>query len=148
MTNWLPDVSTGSGPLYMRLADSIETDITKGILPAGAKLPPQRDLAYDIGVTIGTIGRAYALVRERGLVSGEVGGESLEIEGALPFRGGEAACFAAGWLFLVVALVSPLDALGAAPEAAMKQLTVAARARDVNMQASTIQDGSTVTRPP
>jgi DNA-binding transcriptional MocR family regulator len=73
MTNWLPDVSTGSGPLYMRLADSIETGIAKGILPAGTKLPPQRDLAYDIGVTIGTIGRAYALVRERGLVSGEVG---------------------------------------------------------------------------
>src|SRR5688572_9338010 len=73
MTNWLPDVSTGSGPLYMRLADSIETGIAKGVLPAGTKLPPQRDLAYDIGVTIGTIGRAYALVRERGLVSGEVG---------------------------------------------------------------------------
>jgi DNA-binding transcriptional MocR family regulator len=73
MTNWLPDLSAGSGPLYMRLADRIETDITEGVLPAGTKLPPQRDLAYDIGVTIGTIGRAYALVRERGLVSGEVG---------------------------------------------------------------------------
>lgn len=73
MTNWLPNLSTGSGPLYMRLADRIETDITEGVLPAGTKLPPQRDLAYDIGVTIGTIGRAYALVRERGLVSGEVG---------------------------------------------------------------------------
>jgi DNA-binding transcriptional MocR family regulator len=73
MTNWLPDVSAGSGPLYMRLADRIETDIAKGILLPGVKLPPQRDLAYDIGVTIGTIGRAYALVRERGLVSGEVG---------------------------------------------------------------------------
>ncbi|MGE0847955.1 MAG: PLP-dependent aminotransferase family protein, partial [Flavobacteriaceae bacterium] len=54
-------------------ADRIETDISAGVLPAGAKLPPQRDLAYDIGVTIGTVGRAYALVRERGLVSGEVG---------------------------------------------------------------------------
>ncbi len=73
MTNWLPDLATGSGPLYMRLADRIETDITGGLLPPGAKLPPQRDLAFDIGVTIGTIGRAYALVRERGLVSGEVG---------------------------------------------------------------------------
>lgn len=73
MTNWLPDLSTGSGPIYMRLADRIETDITEGVLPVGAKLPPQRDLAFDIGVTIGTIGRAYALVRERGLVSGEVG---------------------------------------------------------------------------
>ena len=73
MTNWLPDLSAGSGPLYMRLADRIERDIANGVLPAGTKLPPQRDLAYDVGVTIGTIGRAYALVRERGLVSGEVG---------------------------------------------------------------------------
>src|SRR5262249_26051419 len=73
MTSWLPDLSQGSGPLYMRLAERIEESIADGTLPAGAKLPPQRDLAYDIGVTIGTVGRAYALIRERGLVSGEVG---------------------------------------------------------------------------
>lgn len=73
MTNWLPDLTQGSGPLYTRLAERIEDAIADGTLPAGAKLPPQRDLAYDIGVTIGTVGRAYALVRERGLVSGEVG---------------------------------------------------------------------------
>ncbi len=73
MTNWLPDVSRGSGPVYLRLADSIESAIASGTLPAGSKLPPQRNLAYDIGVTIGTIGRAYALVHERGLVAGEVG---------------------------------------------------------------------------
>jgi DNA-binding transcriptional MocR family regulator len=73
MTSWLPDLSHGSGPLYVRLAERIEESIADGTLAAGAKLPPQRDLAYDIGVTIGTVGRAYALVRERGLVSGEVG---------------------------------------------------------------------------
>ncbi|RWF28061.1 PLP-dependent aminotransferase family protein [Mesorhizobium sp.] len=73
MTNWLPDLSSGSGPLYQRLADSIESDIDKGVIDAGAKLPPQRDLAYDIGATVGTVGRAYQLLRERGLVSGEVG---------------------------------------------------------------------------
>lgn len=73
MTTWLPDLSKGSGPLYTRLAERIEDAIVDGTLPPGAKLPPQRDLAYDIGVTIGTVGRAYALVRERGLVSGEVG---------------------------------------------------------------------------
>ena len=44
-----------------------------GHLVDGAKLPPQRNLAFDIGVTIGTISRAYALLHERGLVSGEVG---------------------------------------------------------------------------
>jgi DNA-binding transcriptional MocR family regulator len=73
MTNWLPDMSQGSGPLYVRLAERIEEAIVQGALPTGTKLPPQRDLAFDIGVTIGTVGRAYALVRERGLVSGEVG---------------------------------------------------------------------------
>ena len=59
MTNWLPDLTTGSGPLYQRIADSIESDIDRGVIAAGEKLPPQRDLAYDIGTTVGTIGRAY-----------------------------------------------------------------------------------------
>lgn len=73
MTNWLPDISSGAGPVYIRVADSIENAITHGVLPPGTKLPPQRNLAYDIGVTIGTVSRAYALVHERGLVAGEVG---------------------------------------------------------------------------
>lgn len=73
MTNWLPDIAAGNGPIYLRLADSIEGAISDGVLQAGAKLPPQRNLAYDLGVTIGTISRAYALIHERGLVSGEVG---------------------------------------------------------------------------
>jgi DNA-binding transcriptional MocR family regulator len=73
MTNWLPTLDTGTGPLYVRIADEAESAIKSGRLPHGAKLPPQRDLAYDVGVTIGTISRAYALLRERGLVTGEVG---------------------------------------------------------------------------
>lgn len=73
MTNWLPDLSSGAGPLYLRLADKIEKDIEGGVLSKGTKLPPQRNLAFDIGVTIGTVSRAYAILRQRGLVSGEVG---------------------------------------------------------------------------
>ncbi len=73
MTNWLPEIPDGQGPLYIRLADRIADDIATGTLAAGSKLPPQRDLAYDLGVTVGTIGRAYAMIRQRGLVSGEVG---------------------------------------------------------------------------
>ena len=67
----MPDPTKGQGPLYARIADQIEQAIGTGVLAAGTKLPPQRNLAFDIGVTIGTIGRAYHLVRERGLVSGE-----------------------------------------------------------------------------
>ncbi|WP_132956414.1 PLP-dependent aminotransferase family protein [Rhizobium sp. BK251] len=80
MTTWLPDISRGIGPMYMRIADSIEAAISNGALPAGSKLPPQRNLAYDIGVTLGTIGRAYALVHERGLVAGEVGRGTYVLE--------------------------------------------------------------------
>jgi len=73
MTNWLPDLKNGEGPLYMRLAGRIEDAIETGVLAAGSKLPPQRNLAFDLGVTVGTVSRAYSIVRERGLVSGEVG---------------------------------------------------------------------------
>lgn len=73
MTSWLPDLKTGDGPLYVRLAGRIEDAIETGDLPVGSKLPPQRNLAYDLGVTVGTVSRAYSIVRERGLVSGEVG---------------------------------------------------------------------------
>lgn len=80
MTNWLPDLTIGTGPIYMRLADRIEDAIVSGQLPAGTKLPPQRNIAYDLGLTVGTISRAYALVHERGLVSGEVGRGTYVLE--------------------------------------------------------------------
>src|SRR5688572_11584763 len=95
VTNWLPDLSTRQGPIYVRIADCAEADIKTGKLTADMKMPPQRDLAYDLGVTIGTVGRAYALLRERGLVSGEVGrgtyvlgqGEPVTVPQAAPFGG-------------------------------------------------------------
>ena len=73
MTNWLPNIKNSKGSLYIAIADAIENDIQDGILKVGSKLPAQRNVAYDIGVTIGTISRGYALACERGLVSGEVG---------------------------------------------------------------------------
>ncbi len=73
MTNWLPDLPRTGVPLYVEIADAMQRDIDSGALRPGEKLPPQRNLAFDIGVTTGTVGRAYALARERGLVTGEVG---------------------------------------------------------------------------
>lgn len=73
MTNYSPQSLNGTGPKYVQLADLMERDIAAGMLEAGDKLPPQRNLAYDIGVTIGTVGRAYQLMIERGLVVAEVG---------------------------------------------------------------------------
>ena len=37
------------------------------------RLPTHRDLAYRLGVTVGTISRAYSEAERRGLIGGEVG---------------------------------------------------------------------------
>ena len=73
MTSWIPQFDRTGAPIYVEIADAMQRDIDAGTLQPGSKLPPQRNLAFDIGVTIGTIGRAYALARQRGLVTGEVG---------------------------------------------------------------------------
>lgn len=73
MTIWLPDLGARSGPRYRALADAIATDVEAGALADGARLPPQRELAYRLGITVGTVSRAYALAEQRGLVSAEVG---------------------------------------------------------------------------
>ncbi len=73
MTIWMPDISQRGGPKYLAIATAISEAITKGMLPPGGKLPPQRNLAYDLGVTLGTVTRAYDEIKRRGLVDGEVG---------------------------------------------------------------------------
>lgn len=70
---WVPDISGFGGPRYLALSSAIAEAINSGDLPAGAQLPPQRYLAEKLGVTVGTVGRAYLVAKKRGLVSGEVG---------------------------------------------------------------------------
>ncbi len=70
---WLPEIAGRSGPKYLAIADAIGEAVNGGALDAGAKLPPQRNLAYDLGVTLGTVTRAYREAGRRGLVGGEVG---------------------------------------------------------------------------
>lgn len=73
MSIWTPEISTYSGPKYRAIAEGIASDIAEGRLTPGVKLPPQRDLAWRLGVTVGTISRAYSEAERRGLVRGEVG---------------------------------------------------------------------------
>lgn len=70
---WTLDISESEGPRYLAVANSYAEAIERGDLPAGTRLPPQRDLARQLGVTVGTISRAYALMNRRELVCGEVG---------------------------------------------------------------------------
>lgn len=73
MTIWIPDISSHKGPKYRALADAIAAAVESGELAEGVRLPTHRDLAWKLGVTVGTITRAYALAQAQGLVAGEVG---------------------------------------------------------------------------
>jgi DNA-binding transcriptional MocR family regulator len=73
MTIWNPDLSRHDGPRYQAIAEAIADAVDQGVLAPGDKLPPQRDLAYRLGVTVGTVSRGYMVAEQRGLVGGEVG---------------------------------------------------------------------------
>lgn len=66
-------LSAGVGVKYKRLADAVEKAIAAGVIEAGCKLPPHRLLADSLGVTIGTISRAYGELERVGLVVARVG---------------------------------------------------------------------------
>ncbi|WP_199610277.1 aminotransferase-like domain-containing protein [Flocculibacter collagenilyticus] len=70
---WQPNLAGYAGPKYKALADAISDAILKGELASEVKLPPQRRLADALGVTVGTVTRAYALVEQRGHVEARVG---------------------------------------------------------------------------
>jgi DNA-binding transcriptional MocR family regulator len=67
------DLADRAGPVYRVLADVLGEAIGAGRIAAGERLPPQRELAWRLSVTPGTVGRAYELLCQRGLVRGEVG---------------------------------------------------------------------------
>src|ERR671919_195766 len=73
MTMWLPNLDGRTAPVYRAIADAIDEDVQNGALRAGARLPPHRDLADHLGVTVTTITRAYTEAARRGLISGHVG---------------------------------------------------------------------------
>jgi DNA-binding transcriptional MocR family regulator len=73
MTDWLPTLLDGETPKYLALADALQRDITSGKLRSGDRLPPYRDLAGSLGISPGTVSKAYVEARQRGLVEGEVG---------------------------------------------------------------------------
>jgi DNA-binding transcriptional MocR family regulator len=70
---WIPVLGTSDGPRYLALVQSLENDVQAGILKPGTRLLPQRDMANQLRLSVGTVSRAYAEAEARGLISGEVG---------------------------------------------------------------------------
>ena len=71
--DWRPALSLEGGPRYLAFVQALENDVQAGILKPGTRLLPQRDMAQLLGLSVGTVSRAYAEAEARGLISGEVG---------------------------------------------------------------------------
>ena len=70
---WQPDLTSSPRPIYRAIADALAADIHRGALDAGARLPTQRDLAHELGLTVTTVTRGYAEAERRGLITSHVG---------------------------------------------------------------------------
>jgi DNA-binding transcriptional MocR family regulator len=70
---WQPEIVSGPKPVYERIVEAIERDVATGRLGGGARLPPHRELAYRLGVGVGTVTRAYVEAERRGLIIAHVG---------------------------------------------------------------------------
>lgn len=65
--------NSANQPLYLQIAEIIAGKINNHILPAGAKLPPERDLAKYFAVSRTTAINAYRQLEQQGLVTTKVG---------------------------------------------------------------------------
>ncbi|WP_137112040.1 GntR family transcriptional regulator [Rhodobacter sp. SY28-1] len=58
----------GSLPLYQQIAELLIRDIAAGRLIDGERLPPERDMASNMGIAVGTLRQALKSLTEKGLL--------------------------------------------------------------------------------
>jgi DNA-binding transcriptional MocR family regulator len=73
MPDWTPQIAGSSRPRYAAIVQALAGDIEGGLLSSGDRLPTQRSLADKLGISLGTVTRAYTEARRQGLIEGEVG---------------------------------------------------------------------------
>lgn len=71
--SWRPDISGSRKPKYLALVEAIERDIRSGTLRDGDRLPPQREIAAGLDITIATLTKAIQEAARRGLVTARAG---------------------------------------------------------------------------
>ena len=60
---------TSEVPIYMQIRKQIISGIASGDLTAGEHLPPVRQLAFDIGINMHTVNKAYNILKSEGYVN-------------------------------------------------------------------------------
>lgn len=73
MTIWPPDPASLSRPVYRALAKAVVDAIAAGALRPGDRLPTHRDLAFQLGLSVQTVSRAYEALIRADVITGEVG---------------------------------------------------------------------------
>lgn len=79
---WTPTLPDNDRPRYLALVDAIASAIERGELKVGERLPPQRRLAWNLGLNPSTTQQAYREAAARHLVSGEVGRGTYVLAGS------------------------------------------------------------------
>lgn len=60
-------------PIYMQLVERIKMMVASGQLQPGQQLPTMRQLAADLRINYNTVGRAYTILDQEGVISTQQG---------------------------------------------------------------------------
>jgi GntR family transcriptional regulator len=67
------NISLGKLPVYLQIAEQISREISAGLLLDGQRLPPERQLALDFGVTVRTLRKSLDRLTKIGLLTRKQG---------------------------------------------------------------------------
>lgn len=73
MTIWPPRKDDLKRPAYRSLALCLISAVEAGEIRPGTKLPTHRALAFELGLSVQTVSRAYEELARMGIISGEIG---------------------------------------------------------------------------
>jgi DNA-binding transcriptional MocR family regulator len=124
-TIWSIPLAHHDGPKYKAVAATIRKAVDDRVLDVGSKLPPVRELAYQLGITPGTVARAYTVLTDEGVLLAEVGRGTFVAAPKTPLQDDVWSCPAEPLEAHVVSLFSPrLVDVGqvAAIRAALRQI--------------------------
>jgi DNA-binding transcriptional MocR family regulator len=74
----------GRQATYLEVSRNLEEKVRSGLYPPGSRLPPQRDLALELGLNVSTVSRAYKELQARGLIVASKRRGSIVTGGAMP----------------------------------------------------------------
>uniref|UniRef100_A0A8J4HBT5 PLP-dependent aminotransferase family protein n=1 Tax=Acidicaldus sp. TaxID=1872105 RepID=A0A8J4HBT5_9PROT len=107
------------GPAYLAIVEALAADLAATAITPGTRILPQREMAGRLGLSVGTVAKAYAEAARRGLIAGEVG------RGTYVSAAAEARRAVAGAAMVDMSLNTPPES-GAGPLIAAAMAKVAA----------------------